>query len=220
MKVQTTMNHHTPVNTEPTAKRQLHIGGQVRKDGWEVLNVSPAPYVDHVCNAGNLTIFHDNTFDVIYASHILEHLDYNGALLAALKEWQRVLKPSGTIYISVPDMDVLAALFLLSKERLATGERFEVMRMMFGGHIDNYDYHFVGLNEEFLTDFLASAGFENIRRVEEFGFFDDTSSHKFRNVPISLNMVAGKPANMSTGRNEPCPCGSGQKFKHCHGKVT
>ena len=219
-KVQTTMNHHTPVNTEPTAKRQLHIGGQVRKDGWEVLNVSPAPYVDHVCNAGNLTIFHDNTFDVIYASHILEHLDYNGALLAALKEWQRVLKPSGTIYISVPDMDVLAALFLLSKERLATGERFEVMRMMFGGHIDNYDYHFVGLNEEFLTDFLASAGFENIRRVEEFGFFDDTSSHKFRNVPISLNMVAGKPANMSTGRNEPCPCGSGQKFKHCHGKVT
>lgn len=22
------------------------------------------------------------------------------------------------------------------------------------------------------------------------------------------------------GRNEPCPCGSGKKFKHCHGKVT
>lgn len=23
----------------------------------------------------------------------------------------------------------------------------------------------------------------------------------------------------TTGRNEPCPCGSGQKFKHCHGKL-
>ena len=22
------------------------------------------------------------------------------------------------------------------------------------------------------------------------------------------------------GRNEPCPCGSGQKYKHCHGKLT
>jgi preprotein translocase subunit SecA len=22
------------------------------------------------------------------------------------------------------------------------------------------------------------------------------------------------------GRNEPCPCGSGQKFKHCHGKLA
>lgn len=22
------------------------------------------------------------------------------------------------------------------------------------------------------------------------------------------------------GRNEPCPCGSGKKFKHCHGKLA
>jgi preprotein translocase subunit SecA len=22
------------------------------------------------------------------------------------------------------------------------------------------------------------------------------------------------------GRNEPCPCGSGKKFKHCHGKAA
>ena len=22
------------------------------------------------------------------------------------------------------------------------------------------------------------------------------------------------------GRNAPCPCGSGKKFKHCHGKIS
>jgi preprotein translocase subunit SecA len=22
------------------------------------------------------------------------------------------------------------------------------------------------------------------------------------------------------GRNDPCPCGSGKKFKHCHGKIV
>jgi preprotein translocase subunit SecA len=22
------------------------------------------------------------------------------------------------------------------------------------------------------------------------------------------------------GRNEPCPCGSGKKFKHCHGALS
>jgi preprotein translocase subunit SecA len=22
------------------------------------------------------------------------------------------------------------------------------------------------------------------------------------------------------GRNDPCPCGSGEKFKHCHGRLT
>jgi preprotein translocase subunit SecA len=36
----------------------------------------------------------------------------------------------------------------------------------------------------------------------------DQSSHKLIN----------KPANV--GRNDPCPCGSGKKFKHCHGKLT
>jgi len=28
-----------------------------------------------------------------------------------------------------------------------------------------------------------------------------------------------RPA-LKVGRNEPCPCGSGRKFKHCHGKLT
>jgi preprotein translocase subunit SecA len=22
------------------------------------------------------------------------------------------------------------------------------------------------------------------------------------------------------GRNEPCPCGSGKKYKHCHGQIS
>jgi preprotein translocase subunit SecA len=24
--------------------------------------------------------------------------------------------------------------------------------------------------------------------------------------------------NQKVGRNDPCPCGSGKKYKHCHGK--
>jgi preprotein translocase subunit SecA len=26
--------------------------------------------------------------------------------------------------------------------------------------------------------------------------------------------------NAKTGRNDPCPCGSGKKYKQCHGKLT
>jgi preprotein translocase subunit SecA len=26
--------------------------------------------------------------------------------------------------------------------------------------------------------------------------------------------------NKLVGRNEPCPCGSGKKYKHCHGKLA
>ena len=27
-------------------------------------------------------------------------------------------------------------------------------------------------------------------------------------------------AGEKIGRNQPCPCGSGKKYKHCHGKLT
>ncbi|MGX9080037.1 SEC-C metal-binding domain-containing protein, partial [Klebsiella pneumoniae] len=33
--------------------------------------------------------------------------------------------------------------------------------------------------------------------------------------------VAAVPvrAESKVGRNEPCPCGSGKKYKHCHGQI-
>ena len=172
--------------------RRLLIGGKDRAEGWEVLDAQPAPYVDHVCNANDLSQFGDNTIAEIYASHVLEHFDYNGELMATLQEWHRVLEPEGKLMISVPDLDVLSRLFL-GKDRLSFEERFFVMRMMFGGHLDKYDYHVVGLNEDFLTEFLKVAGFVNVRKVEEFGLFTDTSTFTFVGVPISLNMIAEKP---------------------------
>lgn len=171
--------------------RKLHIGGQVRAAGWEVLNAIPAPYVDHVGNANNLAQFADGTFAEIYASHVVEHLDYKNELITTLKEWCRVLEPGGRISISVPDMDALARLFL--SDQLVAQERFFVMRMLFGGHIDKYDYHVVGLNEEFLSEFLELAGFGNIRRVNGFGIFHDASVGVYMGVPVSLNVIAEKP---------------------------
>ena len=34
------------------------------------------------------------------------------------------------------------------------------------------------------------------------------------NVPATTGAA---PANQEIGRNEPCPCGSGKKYKRCHG---
>ncbi len=172
--------------------RKLHIGGTQKYPEWEVLNVTPGPYVDYLCDARDLSQFPDNTFTDLYASHVLEHFDYVEELINTLKEWRRVLIPRGKIYISVPDIDVLARLFLL-KDALSVEESFFVMRMMFGGHIDKYDYHLVGLNQDFLKTFLFQAGFIHIRKVDNFGFFEDTSSQLFKGIPISLNMIAEKP---------------------------
>jgi predicted SAM-dependent methyltransferase len=107
-------------------------------------------------------------------------------------EWNRVLAPGGTIFLSVPDLDVLSDL-MLQKNRLTIDERFFVMRMIFGGHVDKYDYHMVGLNQEFLGSFLQGSGFINIRRVHNHGLFSDTSSMEYKGISISLNMIAEKP---------------------------
>jgi predicted SAM-dependent methyltransferase len=180
------------------SERRLHIGGKVRAPGWEVLDANPAPWVDHVANAALLECFEDNTFEQVYASHVLEHFDYKEALLATLKEWHRVLAPGGTLFVSVPDLDVLARLFL-ERQALTIDERFLVMRMIFGGHVDRFDYHLVGLNDEFLTEYLRIAGFVDGVRVGSFGLFNDTSLKTLRGVLISLNMTARKPGS----RNQP-----------------
>jgi predicted SAM-dependent methyltransferase len=159
--------------------------------GWEVLDANPGPIVDHVGNARDLSRFSDNIFEEIYASHVVEHFDYTGELLETLTEWHRVLVPGGMLYVSVPDLDVLARLFL-DRQLLSVKERFQVMTMIFGGHIDKYDYHLVGLNDEFLGQLLAQAGFVQLFRAGSFNLFDDTSNFELRGVPISLNMVAKK----------------------------
>jgi len=178
-------------NRVTSKDRKLHIGGKIPHSDWEIFNAIPGTDVDHVGNAKDLSCFSDKTFAEIYASHVLEHFDYMGELDTVLKEWCRVLRPGGKLYISVPDMDTLAALFLM-KDKLGAQERFHVMRMIFGGHIDQYDYHMVGLNQEFLASFLLHAGFSDLKIVEDFGIFDDTSTLKVLGVPISLNIEAQK----------------------------
>lgn len=172
--------------------RKLHIGGLKRHKGWEVLNAVPGSHVDHVGNAKDLSRFEDGTFDQVYASHVLEHFSYNGDLEVVLKEWFRVLKPGGTLFVSVPDLHLLCRMFL-DREHLTTAERFFVMNMMFGGQLDEYDFHYTGLDDVLLAMFLMRAGFVNLARVKGFGLFDDTSVQLFKGVPISCNMTAEKP---------------------------
>lgn len=171
--------------------RKLHIGGIKERDGWEILNAQPGEGVSHVCDAINLSRFENETFAEIYASHILEHLDYTNDISLALKEWNRVLKQDGIVYISVPDLDILAGLFL-EKENFTINQRFEIMRIIFGGHTDEYDFHQSGLNLEFLTVFLRDAGFLNINKVDNFGLFNDMSNTTVGGKLISLNVTAKK----------------------------
>lgn len=169
---------------------RLHVGGEAPKQGWKILNIVPGEHVDFVGTCTDLSRFESGTVEAIYASHILEHLSYADELLPALREFRRVLKKDGLLQISVPDFEVLCRLFI--DTRLDAAMRFHVMRLVFGGQSDPHDFHKVGLTEEFLGDFLLTAGFREIRRVDGFGLFDDTSTLKLGGIPVSLNLQAMK----------------------------
>jgi preprotein translocase subunit SecA len=75
-----------------------------------------------------------------------------------------------------------------------------------GGHLENIEYQ----HAEF-AEAAAAAPVENSAAVAAAGatagMVGDAMSH-------------GAPGGARVGRNDPCPCGSGKKYKHCHGKLS
>lgn len=170
---------------------KLNIGSRTKADGWKNFDIDPGPDVDFVGDCTDLSQIADNTVETIYASHVLEHVSYQKDLQAALNEWFRVLTPGGTVMISVPDLEMLCRLYLAPT--LKAEHRFQIMQIMFGGQIDEFDFHSVGLSFELLRYYLTTAGFHEIRRVDAFGLFPDCSLVQVAGVLISLNMTARKP---------------------------
>jgi uncharacterized protein YecA (UPF0149 family) len=53
-----------------------------------------------------------------------------------------------------------------------------------------------------------------VRRI--FAWWAARASRQPLVIPPAVHTVHGS----KVGRNEPCPCGSGRKYKHCHGAST
>lgn len=180
-KVSTQLASDIPIN--------LHIGGQQSKEGWRILDIQAGANVDFIGDIRHLEMLNDETCAQVYCSHVLEHVPQK-EILETLQGLHRILQPGGKLYLSVPDMDVLCHLFI--HPRLDTEQRYQVMRVMFGGQTDDFDFHNIGLNVDLLAMYLKSAGFYSMDQVENFGLFEDCSSIILFGVPISLNVIAQK----------------------------
>ncbi len=95
--------------------RRLEIGpGPKRIPGFETLNIVKTPVTDHVGDAVERLPFPDATFELVYASHILEHVPWYQTV-QALKEWRRVLTPNGWLEVWVPDGLKIAKAFVAAE---------------------------------------------------------------------------------------------------------
>ena len=169
---------------------KLHIGGEKIKEGWKILNIQQKDGVDFIGDISDLGQFEDSSIDEIYASHVFEHIfqkDIDKTLIGIF----RVLTKKGKFYVSVPDMEILCKIFLDPKAPPKV--KIHVLRMMFGGQTDKFDFHYFGWDFHLLNDRLGKAGFSKVERVKTFSLFDDTSDYApYGGVPISLNLIAHK----------------------------
>jgi len=167
---------------------RLHIGGLARRDGWKVLNIQPGPNVDYVGDVRDLSRFADASFDMVYASHTLEHLGHQGDIQKALAGIARILRPGGRFFVSVPDLKILSWFF--AQPEMTDANLRLIMAMMYGAQRDPHDFHYVGIWDGYLGALLQHAGFGAAYRVERFGLFYDDSETRVNDVLISLNIVA------------------------------
>ena len=169
---------------------KLHIGGWEAKEGWKILNIQKRDNVDFVGDISDLSQFKDNSISEVYASHVFEHVKYIDVKKTLLGIY-RILVSCGKFYISVPNMNVLFRQFLEKKNQTKT--KIKIMRMIFGGQIDEYDFHYFGWDFELLSGLLKNVGFEEIEKVDKFSIFThDTSNEDIDGELISLNLIAKK----------------------------
>lgn len=174
--------------------RWLEIGPglQQLQGPWTTLDCQPRPgVVDTVCQWGEDPLpFASDLFDLVYASHVLEHVPWYRTV-DALREAHRVLRLGGVIEIHVPNFDILIQAVT---ERRALDDHAEgkhnqelhwmhwvAERLFHCG--DETQWHRACFNSDHLRWCLTRAGFLDIHAL------DDERGHSHGIVNLGMSGV-------------------------------
>ena len=180
----------------------IHLGCWTRViPGWINVDLCDLPHIHHKTSIDDLSMFEDNTCDLIYSSHSFEYFDVVEAPKVLL-EWKRVLRPSGVLRLAVPDFNALTELYL------ETGNIKNILGPLFGRmEIDTEAsnkllFHKTTYDFNSLRDLLHETGFTNVKRYKWqetiHKDFDDHSQAYFPHMDkengklLSLNIEATK----------------------------
>lgn len=183
--------------SRPAARHGIRINlgcGANPIAGFTNVDALEGPGVDVVAELRDGLPFPDESADLIYASHVLEHFPTE-TVPVLLAEWKRVLRTGGRLLVAVPDLDAIAAL-MVENRGWFTPPHNPWLGAIYGGQKDEYDFHQTGFTEPWLTALLAGAGFGAIQRVawfKEIGASDlSRADLPFgRNISLNLRAIAG-----------------------------
>jgi len=165
--------------------RYLEIGpGETRIPGFETANIVKNKNTDYVFDATKNLSFPNNTFDIVYASHILEHVPLY-QVEKTLEEWSRIIKVGGRLEIWVPDALKIAKAFCGGEDSGSLeyqkdgwyrfNEEKDVAKWFSGrmfsygdgmGTRGHFNYHLSAFSERYLIKLMKSQGFVDITKMK------------------------------------------------------
>ena len=172
-------------------KRYLHIGcgSNILPEPFENLDIREFEGVDHISQAYPLELFEDNTFDLVYASHILEHYSRD-EISKVLQEWTRVTKVGGRVRISVPSFENAVKIYQ------KTNKIENVIGPISGGQTYDYEFHYCIFDERSLTMLMNKCGLTAVHRwsYERTSHTDywDFSQAVTHGIQVSFNLEGRK----------------------------
>jgi predicted SAM-dependent methyltransferase len=178
------------------AGARLQLGsGRQPKPGWINVDLYATAGTDFALDLREDLPFPDNSFDVVYAEHLFEHLDYPRDARHLLAEALRVLKPDGTLSLVVPHCGELLQAYAQNDKKffeavrlhLAVGEPTLMHHVNYWFRQDGH--HRYAYDEETLGRVMSEVGFVSARVRP----FDPELDSATRQRLHSLYMDARKP---------------------------
>ena len=174
----------------------LDLGSGKRKGGPDEITLDDGLGADLFCDLRNGIPFGDDRFEIIYTSHLLEHLRFNDQLIL-LKEIYRVLKPKGKLLVCVPNIQPFLKFYSEGNnylDFLKKKHNYKPMQSALnntGSNIDSINYmayldtgHSHMFDLDSLLGTLKLCGFENVEEREP-NFYLDKDNRKFESIYAS-----------------------------------
>jgi len=174
---------------------KLHLGcGTKHLEGYTNIDIRYLPGVDEVNNIRFLRNYKNNSVDLIYACHVLEHFS-RWEYKEVIKRWFEILKPGGVLRLAVPNFGAICSHYV------KTGDLKSIMGLLYGGQDYDENYHYVTFDQNSLFNDLYEIGFNNMQeynhQTTEHAKVDDFSKAylphmDINGILVSLNIEATK----------------------------